>query len=63
MLNLQKKTISTIEDKCKEGFPIYDGPFICCLNERLSEMNIHREAYYGGTFTGNNAHRFLKVNV
>ena len=30
-------------------------------HEELGEMNIHREAYCGGAFTRNNAHRFLKV--
>lgn len=25
-------------------------------------MHVHREAYYGGTFTGNHAHKCLKVN-
>ena len=49
--------------QCNEGFPVHDGAFIRELDTRLGEMHIHREAYYGGTFTGNNAHRCLKVHV
>ena len=50
----QEREIRTVESKCKEGLPIHYGAFICCLDKQLGEMNIHREAYYGGTFTGNN---------
>ena len=40
---------------------MHDGAFIRSLEEELGQMHVHREAYYGGTYTGNNAHRCLKV--
>lgn len=40
-----------------------DGPFIRGLDETLQSLNIHREAYYGGTFTGNHAHKCLTVRL
>ena len=47
----------------KEVFPLEDGPFIRALDDTLASINVHREAYYGGTFTGNHAHRCLKVLI
>ena len=55
----QEEEIKTVEAKCK-GFPIFDEAFIHCLNQNW-ELNIDKEAYYGGTFTGNCAHRCMKV--
>ena len=46
---------------CENGLPVHNGAFICALERQLGEMNVHREAYYGGTFKGNNAHKCLKV--
>ena len=40
---------------------VHDGAFIHSLEQELRGMHVHREAYYGGTFTGNSAHRCLKV--
>ena len=60
-MSLKESEISATEQKCRKGFPIHDGPFIRCLDETLGQLNVHREAYYGGTFTGNNVHKCLKV--
>lgn len=57
----QEKEITEINEKCKDIFPAEDGPFIRALDETLGTMNVHREAYYGGTFTGNHAHKCLTV--
>ena len=38
-----------------------DGPFCRALDEALGTLKVHREAYYGNTFTGNHAHKCLKV--
>ncbi len=46
----------------EEGFPAEDGPFIHALDDALKGMHVHRQAYYGGTFTGNHAHKCLKVH-
>ena len=40
---------------------MHDSAFIRSLDETLGDMHVHREAYYGGTFTGNSAHKCLKV--
>ena len=60
-MSLKQREISTIEEKCKEGFPIHDGSFIRYLDDMLGQLNVHREAYYGGTFTGNNVHKRLNI--
>ena len=57
---MQERQISDIDTKCKDVFPTEDGPFIRALDETL---NVHREAYYGGTFTGNHAHKCLSVSI
>ena len=31
------------------------------LDTALQSFNVHRQAYYGGTFVGNHVHRALKV--
>jgi len=37
-----------------------DGSFYQALDESLNAMNVHRQAYQGGTFVGNHVHRILK---
>ena len=34
---------------------------ISIFEQALSSMHVHREAYYGGTFTGNHAHKCSKI--
>lgn len=45
----------------KELYPLEDGPFVRALDNTLKDMKVHREAYYGGTFHGNHAHKCLQV--
>ena len=52
-----------LRQECKEGFNTEDGPFCRALDGALAELKVHREAYYGGTFTGNHAHKCLKVRA
>ena len=33
------------------------------LDKALSSFNVHRQAYYGGTFIGNHVHRTLMVKL
>lgn len=49
------------EKECQEEFDIEDGPFCRALDNALASFKVCREAYYGGTFTGNHAHKCLKV--
>lgn len=49
--------------KCEEGFPLEDGPFVRALDAALDSMHIQRQAYYGGTFIGNHAHKCLPGNT
>ena len=39
-----------------------EGPFVRSLDKALGAMNVHRQAYYGGTFIGNHVHKCLKVS-
>lgn len=33
------------------------------LDRALGSFNVHRQAYYSGTFVGNHVHRALKVRI
>ena len=44
-----------------EGFPLEEGPFVKAFDSALKSFNVHREAYFGGTFVGNQVHRTPKV--
>ena len=57
----QEKQMKDVKEASKEGFDMEDGPFIKALDNTLGAMNVHRQAYYGGTFIGNHAHKCLKV--
>ena len=48
---------------CGQVFPVEDDPFSLALDKTLKEMKVQREAYYGGTFTGNHAHKCLQVQT
>lgn len=47
----------------KKGLSRADGPFVRSLDSALESFNVHRQAYYGGTFIGNHVHRTLKVLI
>ena len=55
------REINEVTANCNKEFPVHHGAFIRSLEQELGSMYVHREAYYGGTFTGNSAHRCLKV--
>ena len=61
MLFLKEKEISEKKDLCRQAFDIDEGPFCRALDKALASCKIHREAYYGGTFTGNHTHKCMKV--
>ena len=61
-MHFQEPQIQNLTQKCAGVFPIEDGPFIVALDNTLKEMKVHREAYYGRTFTGNHAHKWLQVS-
>ena len=42
-------------------FSLKEGPFILGLESALQELDVHRQAYQGGTFVGNHVHKLLKV--
>ena len=57
---LKEEKIAQKQEECRGGFSINDGR---SLDEALGKLKVHREAYYyGGTFTGNHAHKCLKVH-
>ena len=58
----QDSRIIHLRDFCNKGFEMSEGPFVCSLDKALGAMNVHRQAYYGGTFIGNHVHKCLKVN-
>ena len=57
----QEKEIEELQAQLRDGFNIDDGPFCQGLDEALQHFKVQREAYYGGTFTGNHVHKCLKV--
>ena len=42
-------------------FNLKEGPFFLGLEAALQEMDVHRQAYQGGTFVGNHVHKLIKV--
>ena len=62
-MHFQESKIQSLTQRSASVFPIEDGPFIVALDRTLKEMKVHREAYYGGTFTGNHAHKCLQVCI
>ena len=50
-----------MEASVAKGFKVQDGPFVKTLDTALASFNVHRQAYYSGTFVGNDVHRTLKV--
>ncbi len=44
-----------------QKFSRKDGPFYQALDKSLHAMNVHRQAYQGGTFVGNHVLKVLKV--
>lgn len=46
----------------QKGFHKEEGPFVKALDVALASFNVHRQAYYSGTFVGNHVHRTLKVD-
>ena len=57
----QEKEIEELQSQLREGFSIADTPFCQALDKALKHFKVQREAYYGGTFTGNHVHKCLKV--
>lgn len=49
------------QDEIAKGFKLHDGPFVKELDTALASFNVHRQAYYSGSFVGNHVHRTLKV--
>ena len=47
----QKFQIEILSAQCGQVFARNNGPFILALDKTLKEIKVHREAYYGGTFT------------
>ena len=50
-----------LEEVLDSGFHKEEGPFVKALDVALASFNVHRQAYYSGTFVGNHVHRTLKV--
>ena len=59
MYVFKERQITEKKNQCR---PAFEGPFCRALDDALALFKVHREAYYGGTFTGNHAHKCLKVS-
>ena len=55
--------MASLATKYKTGLSRKEGPFVRNLDAALASFNVHREAYYSGTFVGNHVHRALKVTA
>ena len=58
---MKEKELAALTTTKKKGLSRKDGPFVKNLDKTLAGFNVHRQAYYGGTFVGNHVHRTLKV--
>ena len=57
----QTKEIEEVNTVVSKKFSLKEGPFILGLESALQELDVHRQAYQGGTFVGNHVHKLLKV--
>ena len=57
----QSKEIEELKGVVSKKFSLKEGPYILGLESALQEMDVHRQAYQGGTFVGNHVHKLLKV--
>ena len=58
----QGKELTQIDKVCQKEFVKSQGPFVRGLNKALESFNVHRQAYYSGTFVGNHVCASLKVS-
>ena len=61
-MHIQEKELTQINKVCRKEFVKSQGPFVKSLDKALESFNVHRQAYYGGTFVGNHVHASLKVS-
>ena len=55
---MQRVTIATMTPpECQNK----DGPCVLALDRTLKQINVERQAYFGGTFIGNHVNKCLKV--
>ena len=59
----QTKELTKIDKDVQKEFVKSQGPFVKGLDKALDSFNVHRQAYYSGTFVGNHVHASLKVTV
>lgn len=57
-VHYRKRKSRTYDKNARRVLILKMVPF---ANEALEQFKVHREAYYGGTFTGNHAHKCLQV--
>ena len=59
---IQDSRTIQLRDLCNKGFENSEGPFVRSLDKALGAMNVHRQAYYGGTFIGNHVHKCMALS-
>ena len=59
---IQDSRTIQLRDLCNKGFEKSEGPFVRSLDKALGAMNVHRQAYYGGTFIGNHVHKCMALS-
>ncbi len=48
----------------QKGLQRKDGPFVRSVESALASFQVHRQAYYSGTFVGNHVHMiYYKIPV
>jgi len=57
----QDSRTTELQDVSNKGFEMNEGPFVHSLDKVLASMNVHRQAYFGGTFIGHHVYKCLKV--
>ena len=58
----QSSELSSLDNQIKRKFSPKDGPIYQSLEKSLSDLNVVRQAYHGGSFVGNHVHKMLKVH-
>ena len=61
LTHFQSTELLKLDMEIVKKFRRSDGPFFCTLQISLNELDVSKQAYQGGTFIGNHAHKLLKV--
>ena len=52
-MNTHASLLTTVDKRLEKDFHKNEGPFVKALDTALASFHVQRQAYYSGTFVGN----------